>query len=67
VEKKKKVEMPAEVSENKELKKYWWQRYRLFARFDEGIRLDHGGSSHLQNTGYVSLLIYCVQFSHNIK
>lgn len=33
--------MPAEVSENKELKKYWWQRYRLFARFDEGIRLDH--------------------------
>lgn len=30
----------AEVDEA--LKKYWYQRYRLFSRFDEGIKLDHG-------------------------
>uniref|UniRef100_A0A0P6G2W7 Trimethylguanosine synthase n=1 Tax=Daphnia magna TaxID=35525 RepID=A0A0P6G2W7_9CRUS len=30
-----------EVLENKELTKYWAQRYRLFSRFDQGIKLDY--------------------------
>jgi len=25
-----------------ELSKYWWQRYRLFSRFDQGIMIDRG-------------------------
>ena len=25
-----------------ELSKYWWQRYRLFSRFDSGIMIDRG-------------------------
>jgi len=25
------------------LQKYWWQRYRLFSRYDEGIRMDYDG------------------------
>ncbi|XP_046630637.1 uncharacterized protein LOC124310719 isoform X2 [Daphnia pulicaria] len=30
-----------EIPENKELKKYWAQRYKLFSKFDKGIRLDY--------------------------
>ncbi|KAM3865650.1 trimethylguanosine synthase [Diretmus argenteus] len=36
-------EMPADMAAEPELAKYWAQRYRLFARFDEGIRLDREG------------------------
>ncbi|XP_061304448.1 trimethylguanosine synthase isoform X1 [Pezoporus flaviventris] len=35
--------MPAEVAADPELIKYWAQRYRLFSRFDEGIKLDREG------------------------
>lgn len=28
-----------------DLAKYWAQRYRLFSRFDEGIKLDRGQSA----------------------
>ncbi|XP_041101903.1 trimethylguanosine synthase [Polyodon spathula] len=42
--KKKKVcTMPPEIAADPELAKYWAQRYRLFSRFDEGIKLDHEG------------------------
>ncbi|KAM4624072.1 trimethylguanosine synthase isoform 2-T2 [Polymixia lowei] len=36
-------EMPAEMAAGPELAKYWAQRYRLFSRFDEGIKLDREG------------------------
>jgi len=39
--KKMKIPPPPEVEANKELKKYWVQRYRLFTRFDHGIKLDY--------------------------
>lgn len=31
-----------DVQNDPELSKYWWQRYRLFSRFDRGIRIDRG-------------------------
>jgi len=31
-----------EASSDPEISKYWWQRYRLFSRFDSGIRIDRG-------------------------
>lgn len=34
--------MPIYIRENPEMKKYWAQRYRIFSRFDEGIKLDKG-------------------------
>lgn len=34
--------IPAEIAADPELAKYWAQRYRLFSRFDEGIKLDRG-------------------------
>ena len=34
--------MPPDVASDDELRKYWAQRYRLFSRFDEGIRMDRG-------------------------
>lgn len=34
------VPMPEDVANDPVLTKYWAQRYRLFARFDEGIQLD---------------------------
>ncbi|XP_056276770.1 trimethylguanosine synthase isoform X2 [Pseudoliparis swirei] len=35
--------VPAEMASEPELAKYWAQRYRLFSRFDEGVRLDREG------------------------
>ncbi|XP_010005183.1 PREDICTED: trimethylguanosine synthase [Chaetura pelagica] len=35
--------IPAEIAADPELTKYWAQRYRLFSRFDEGIKLDREG------------------------
>lgn len=35
-------QVPAEMAADPELAKYWAQRYRLFSRFDEGIKLDRG-------------------------
>ncbi|XP_046883313.1 trimethylguanosine synthase isoform X2 [Hypomesus transpacificus] len=49
-QKKKKVKrrgrcgaMPPEIAAEPDLAKYWAQRYRLFSRFDEGIKMDHEG------------------------
>ncbi|XP_029779460.1 trimethylguanosine synthase isoform X2 [Suricata suricatta] len=35
--------LPPEIAAVPELAKYWAQRYRLFSRFDDGIKLDRGG------------------------
>ncbi|XP_026231051.1 trimethylguanosine synthase [Anabas testudineus] len=40
---KRKQQLPAEMAAEPELAKYWAQRYRLFSRFDDGIRLDREG------------------------
>ena len=32
--------MPQNIAEDEELKKYWFQRYRLFSKFDSGIWMD---------------------------
>ncbi|XP_013875836.1 trimethylguanosine synthase isoform X2 [Austrofundulus limnaeus] len=40
---RKKHPVPPEMAADPELAKYWAQRYRLFSRFDEGIRLDREG------------------------
>lgn len=40
-----KQQVPAEMAAEPDLAKYWAQRYRLFSRFDEGIRLDRGQSA----------------------
>lgn len=40
--KRKRKGLPKEVLENERLLKYWYKRYRLFSRFDEGIKLDEG-------------------------
>ncbi|XP_054888938.1 trimethylguanosine synthase isoform X2 [Poeciliopsis prolifica] len=40
---RKKPKVPAEMEADPELAKYWAQRYRLFSRYDEGIRLDREG------------------------
>ncbi|XP_072525316.1 trimethylguanosine synthase isoform X2 [Salminus brasiliensis] len=40
---RKEVDMPPEIAAEPELAKYWAQRYRLFSRFDEGVKLDHEG------------------------
>ncbi|XP_022251334.1 uncharacterized protein LOC106467438 isoform X1 [Limulus polyphemus] len=34
-------QIPQEIQATPELSKYWAQRYRIFSRFDEGIRLDY--------------------------
>jgi len=37
------VKMPAYMEDDTELKKYWFQRYRLFTKFDRGIWMDREG------------------------
>ncbi|XP_052257081.1 trimethylguanosine synthase-like isoform X2 [Dreissena polymorpha] len=37
------VPMTEEIANDSELRKYWAQRYRLFSKFDEGIRMDREG------------------------
>lgn len=39
---RKQTPMPEEIENDVELRKYWAQRYRLFSKFDEGIRMDRG-------------------------
>uniref|UniRef100_A0A4X1SY52 Trimethylguanosine synthase n=2 Tax=Sus scrofa TaxID=9823 RepID=A0A4X1SY52_PIG len=41
--KNKGVCLPPEIAAVPELAKYWAQRYRLFSRFDDGIKLDREG------------------------
>lgn len=40
--KRKLVAVPPEIQADAQLRKYWVQRYRLFSKFDEGIKMDHG-------------------------
>lgn len=44
---KKAVGLPPEIAAVPELAKYWAQRYRLFSRFDDGIKLDRGNVEFL--------------------
>ncbi|XP_015587712.1 trimethylguanosine synthase isoform X2 [Cephus cinctus] len=37
---KRNVSLPIEVANDKTLMKYWLKRYRLFSKFDQGIKLD---------------------------
>ena len=39
---KKGLPMPEDVASDADLRKYWHQRYRLFSKFDEGIKMDRG-------------------------
>ncbi|XP_036375413.1 trimethylguanosine synthase [Megalops cyprinoides] len=41
--KRKALGVPPEIAAEPDLAKYWVQRYRLFSRFDEGVKLDHEG------------------------
>lgn len=40
---KKAIGLPPEIAAVPKLAKYWAQRYRLFSRFDDGIKLDREG------------------------
>jgi len=35
--------VPEEFASNPHIKKYWHQRYRLFSKYDEGVKLDEEG------------------------
>jgi len=37
------LKMPEYIENDPELKKYWFQRYRLFSKFDQGIWMDKEG------------------------
>ncbi|XP_035526403.1 trimethylguanosine synthase-like [Morone saxatilis] len=57
-----KQQVPAEMAAKPELAKYWAQRYRLFSRFDEGIRLDRGQSA-LYMHAYKCVVEVCIRSS----
>lgn len=37
------VRIPPEIASDPELRKYWGQRYRLFSKFDDGVKMDREG------------------------
>ncbi|XP_031825891.1 trimethylguanosine synthase 1 isoform X2 [Nomia melanderi] len=37
---KRNISLPVEIANDKALMKYWLKRYRLFSKFDQGIKLD---------------------------
>ena len=37
---KRNISLPAEIDNDKSLLKYWLKRYRLFSKFDQGVKLD---------------------------
>lgn len=39
---KRNISLPIEIDNDKTLIKYWLKRYRLFSKFDQGIKLDRG-------------------------
>ncbi|CAL7943369.1 unnamed protein product [Xylocopa violacea] len=38
---KRNMNLPVEIANDKSLMKYWLNRYRLYSKFDQGIKLDH--------------------------
>ncbi|KAB0391410.1 hypothetical protein E2I00_002714 [Balaenoptera physalus] len=42
------IGLPPEITAVPELAKYWAQRYRLFSRFDDGIKLERAGGNTIQ-------------------
>ena len=50
---KRNISIPIEVDNDKELVKYWIKRYRLFSKFDQGIKLDRGEFPSKVNVIYV--------------
>lgn len=55
--KRKSAPVPDEISGDKNLTKYWLQRYRLFSRFDEGIKMDRGNVT-------IKMLFLCHLLEH---
>ena len=53
------VPMPAELEGEEGLRKYWEQRYSLFSRFDDGIKMDRG-RCHSRDIKWVELNIGCM-------
>lgn len=41
-------DLPVEISDKPELRRYWKQRFELFSRFNAGIRLDTGNFSNVK-------------------
>lgn len=39
---KRNISLPVEIDNDKTLLKYWLKRYRLFSKFDQGVKLDRG-------------------------
>lgn len=54
-------DMPLNIRNNKKMWKYWFQRYRLFSKYDEGILMDEGLSC------FCSLISICVPVSSDVR
>ncbi|XP_061925683.1 trimethylguanosine synthase-like [Entelurus aequoreus] len=62
----KQQQVPADMASEPGLAKYWAQRYRLFSRFDQGIRLDREGWFSVtpeKIAEHIALRVAC-NFSH---
>lgn len=60
---------PKEIQENNKLVKYWYKRYRLFSKFDQGIKLDQGKFIKNKNVNLILKYAYVnyIKFYFNRK
>lgn len=49
--------MPDYIKEDHQLRKYWAQRYRLFSKYDLGIKLDRGSFYISDSTLVLSVVL----------
>lgn len=51
--------LPAEIQKDTSLLKYWHSRYRLFKKYDQGIKLDSGKHKITTLLYYIYILSLC--------
>jgi len=51
--------LPDEIQKDTSLLKYWHSRYRLFKKFDQGIKLDRGKLKITILLSYLQFLYQC--------
>ena len=59
--KKKRQAVPPEIESDRSMAKYWVQRYKLFSKFDDGIKLDKGnwsGRSYCEHFKFESAYLF---------
>lgn len=51
--------LPPEIANDKTLLKYWYKRFSIFSKFDQGIRMDRGNISYEDKQFCLTIFMVC--------